>query len=201
MPTRFCINTWEAIKTHWDAVCRKCKSFAESAIHLQKMQTASESRKTNVVWRKHRNVYIAHLHELKLHVLFVAKTNDWMWQIGNDMFYERAHVVSYEHAIREVVDVAHFYHEWERKPMYEMFMVDVEWKKESSGGVIGSWQDFDMWVAPVNDMPVESLWRYDIYVSNDTKSARSGVARSMFDAKKSCLRSMYALSRNKNLTK
>ena len=67
-------------------------------------------------------------------------------------------------------------------------------RKEANGGVIGSWQDFDLWVAPVNDTETPSLWRYDIYRSNDTKSVRSGVARSMFDARKFCMRSVYSLS-------
>jgi len=41
---------------------------------------------------------------------------------------------------------------------------------------------------------VPSLWRYDIYRANDTKSVRSGVARSQFDARKFCVRSTYVLS-------
>jgi hypothetical protein len=194
MPTRFCTNTWLAVKTHWDAVCKKCKSFANNAINLQKMQTASESLKSKVIWRKNRNVYTAYKHGMKMHVLFVSKTNDWMWQIGNNMFYERAHVSSHDTAVKEVLAVANGYREWDGKPLYDMFSIDVSWQKDANGGVIGSWQDFDLWIAPVDDMPVPSLWRYDIYRANDTKSVRSGVARSQFDARKFCVRSTYVLS-------
>ncbi|MFN9108499.1 MAG: hypothetical protein ACK5XN_00245, partial [Bacteroidota bacterium] len=124
---------------------------------------------------------------MKMHVLFVSKTNDWMWQIGNNMFYERAHVSSHDTAVKEVLAVANGYREWDGKPLYDMFSIDVSWQKDANGGVIGSWQDFDLWIAPVDDMPVPSLWRYDIYRANDTKSVRSGVARSQFDARKFCV--------------
>jgi len=174
-----------------NAVCEFRKSFAKIANRLQKSQTALESSKTAPLfsWRKRASVQIAYAHRMKLHVVYAKSVDTWMWQIGNEFFYERGSAASEDDAKQSVVQICNAYHRWEMMHAAQ-FLTTIVWRQVKQD-YVGTGQGYDFWISPLDE--TNRLWRYDIYFTTDTKSVRSGVTRSLPLAQRACVRAITTI--------
>jgi hypothetical protein len=187
MPLRFFIKKWNQIK-----------SFFRNLWHTIATHALSQGSQSfyQIEWTERDSVMIATFNDIRLHVLYVTKKEEWVWQLGNDDYYERCVVDSKEIAKESVVITAIKYHEWDLKHKNTQYFTDVVWKNDKSNGQLGELGSYDFWISPIDDTE-QGLWRYDIYRYDSTKSSQYGVARSLNDARNACIRAVFALSNTK----
>lgn len=180
MPLPFFTKRWILIKLFFHDFWRKIAIFAV----MQKSQIFYP-----IIWKEVNGVTIATVNKLRLHVLYVVKKREWVWQLGNDNYYERCVAKSKEIAKEQVANTAMKYQEWDLKYKNAQYFTDVVWKNDKSNGQIGEYGYYDFWISPINDIE-QGLWRYDIYQHDSTKSSHYGVTRSLNDARNACIRAV-----------
>jgi hypothetical protein len=145
------------------------------------------------VWKEKNKIFTTHLAGMTMHVVYSQKTNSWVWQIGNNEYFERGQSSSFDEAKNHVKSVCMFYLTWEKKHSQELYFSDTIWQSDNNDGYTGSWSDYDFWISPLTTEENDNLWRYDIYKANETKSIQSGVTRNLNIARKSCIKIVQML--------
>jgi hypothetical protein len=183
-----------------NAVCKKRKPFAENANDLQKTQTALGSEKIYVRWKVVNNTYEAFLDNIKMYVLFSVKVNTWIWQLGNDTYYERGYAATKDICMKYAILINKYYQQWDADNPTALYFEHISWKPDFANGYIGLSVEHEFWVSPIDEVTHETisttdtnLWRYDIYYRNNIKSVRSGVAKNQSIARRACVRAVDAL--------
>lgn len=187
MPLPFFTKRWSRIKSFFYDFWHKIATFAA----MQGSQSFF-----SITWKEIDGVMIATVNDMRLHVLYVVKKEEWVWQLGNDDYYERCVVESKEMAKEQVVNIAMKYHEWDLKHKNTQYFTDIVWKNDKSNGQVGEFGYYDFWISPIDEME-HGLWRYDIYRYDSTKSSHYGVARSLNDARNACIRAVSVINSKK----
>jgi hypothetical protein len=187
MLLQFFIRSWKKVKSQIYSVCEKCKQFAKNANCLQNSQN-------RIAWRKQNNVYTAIVRGTKMQVIFSQKINAWVWQFGDFHFYERGYENSHEEAMSIVSTTNTQYIEWDKSNADQMYFFDSSWKQDAQNGFICNFGQYDFWIAPIKEDDVE-LWRYDVYHYTSTKSVRTGVTKSQYQARRCCIRAAQTIAK------
>jgi len=182
---QFVFLFFHAIKLTLQAIYDFCLQFTVSVTQM-KMQIA------NVTWKTDNNTMTTTIKNITMHVSFHPTNKNWVWQLGNDVYYERGFANSELIAKQYVLSACNQYYEYDKKYYNNVFFVDAIWKNDSNNGQTGEWGEYDFWISPIDDIE-KGLLRYDIYHHTSTKSVRSGVARNMEIARYACIRAVTLL--------
>ena len=186
---KFVFLFFHAIKLKLLAIYDFCKTLVVSTKNKRTQQAILSWQFSNITWKKEKHTMTTTLKNLTVHVSYNPSKQNWVWQLGNDVYYERGFAESELLAKQYAFSASNQYSAYDKKYYNNVFFVDAIWKNDNNNGQTGEWGEYDFWISPIED----GLLRYDVYHYTSAKSIRSGVARSMEIARYACIRSVTLL--------
>jgi len=186
---KFVFLFFHAIKLKLSAIYDFCAHFFVSTKYVRTQQAILSWQFSNIIWKKEQNVMTTKIKDITMHISYNSAKQNWVWQLGNEVYYERGFAESESLAKQYAFSACNQYSAYDKKYYNNVFFVDAIWKNDNNNGQTGEWGEYDFWISPIEN----GLLRYDIYHYASTKSVRSGVARNMEIARYACIRSVTLL--------
>lgn len=176
-------------------ICQTISDYIKTSINRLRAFTKRVNAQSveQKMWEQNDKIMTYHYMNMTMHVA-PTKTKQFVWQLGNDRYFERGYVNSEEDAKLFALQACLFYIKWDVNNVQKSFFTDEIWKSDNSDGFIARWSDYDFWISPITSDANGSLWRYDVYRDNETKCIQSGVTRDLDIARSACIRIVEMLS-------
>ncbi len=178
----FFTNIWLNLKNFFQSLFLRSEVFAGKA-----NTSLFISNQSSIRWEQNKSIFTSKYLHMTMHVA-PSKNNLFVWQMGNDKYFERGFSNSIEEAKEFVINACMFYIHWEKINVQKSFFADNIWKTDNNDGFIAAWGGYDFWISPIESEQTEKLWRYDVYRDGETKCIQTGVSRDMDVARNACIR-------------
>ena len=86
---KFVFLFFNKLKLKLFLICNFCMQFLISAKKIKTNQILSSWQFSNIKWKKEKNTMTTTIKNMTMHVSYNSVKQNWVWQLGNDMYYER----------------------------------------------------------------------------------------------------------------
>lgn len=182
MRISFFINIWLSLKNFLNKIFCFQEVFAYTA-----NTSNSVFNESTIIWEQKNSILTSKYLHMTMHVA-PSKNKTFVWQLGNDKYFERGFFENIEDAKEFVLKACVFYIQWEKNNLQKSYFTDGLWKTDNNDGFVATWGGYDFWISPVLTETTDTLWRYDVYRDGETKCIQTGVCRDMDYARNACIR-------------